>query len=68
METRTGSYLPVEIEEGKIIIDDEEFDGSKHVSHLKNCPKLAAEWEKKKKKFIERNSIFAGLNLKALSK
>ena len=68
LETRTGSYLPVEIEDGKITIADEEFDGSKHNSHLKNCPPLALEWEIKKKKFIQRNNVFAGLDLKALSK
>jgi len=68
LETQTGSYLPVEIPEGPVTKEDEDYDKDKDVSHLKNCPPLAAEWEKKKKKFIERNNIFAGLDLKALSR
>lgn len=68
LETRTGSYLPVEIPEGKIIIEEEEFDGSKHKSHLIKCEPLRNEWDKKKQKFIQRNNMFAGLDFKALSK
>lgn len=69
LETTTGSVLPVEIAEGVKPPDEErDYDKDKDVSHLKNCPKLAAEWEKKKKKFIERNNPFAFLDYKALQK
>lgn len=71
LETRTGSYLPIDISEGPIIIEDEEFDGTKHISHLKTCPekkKLVEEWDKKKQKFIERNNPFAFLAAKVLNK
>ena len=67
METRTGSYLPVEIPEGNFSIPDQEFDGKENQSHLKNCPQLAAEWEQKKKKFVERNNPF-NLSIKELSR
>lgn len=69
LETIKGSCLPVEIPEGEIKIKaEDEFNGKIHTSHLKNCPKLAAEWDKKKKKFIDRNNPFAFLNYKALQK
>lgn len=69
LETIKGSFLPVEIPEGEIKIKaEDEFDGKIHTSHLKNCPPLAAEWEKKKKKFIDRNNPFAFLNYKELNK
>lgn len=53
LETVTSSFLPVEIPEGEITIEEKEYDKEKHTSHLKNCPKLAAEWEWKKKKLIK---------------
>lgn len=38
-----GSFLPVEIINGKEHYDGE-FDKTKHVSHLLNCPKLQEQW------------------------
>lgn len=66
------SVLPVEIPEGDLIYDDDErFDSKKHKSHLLNCPKLQAEWQKKKMKFIkQRNALaaFAPANLEELTR
>ncbi len=43
------SYLPVEII-NETEIFDYSFDKHKHVSHLKNCPQLQAQWEDVKEK------------------
>lgn len=42
------SFLPVEIIRGDEM-NDIEFEKNKHVSHLKNCTPLQAQWESVKK-------------------
>lgn len=59
MNTSTGSVLPVEVTSCEVTFyEDDEFDGKKHVSHLKNCEPMALAWEKKKVKWIKQRSLF----------
>ena len=57
METKTGSYLPVEVRENEGYEDDEIFNSEKHKSHLLNCKPRSADWDKVKKSFIDVNLI-----------
>lgn len=66
--TETNSVLPVEIPEGEILIEDEQFNASIHKSHLLKCIPLRNEWNEKKKKFIERENPFGFLTPKELAK
>ncbi|NMB81319.1 MAG: hypothetical protein GYA14_05830 [Ignavibacteria bacterium] len=50
---RINSFLPVELITGEEI-NDSVFDGSKHKSHLLNCPALQEQWMQVKKRIAEK--------------
>lgn len=53
MDTDNGSVLPVEMQEGQLYTDDDVYDKNIHKSHLLNCPKQAAAWVVKRRKYIK---------------
>ncbi|QQS35749.1 MAG: hypothetical protein IPM56_16130 [Ignavibacteriales bacterium] len=59
MKTNNDSVIPVEIAEGELTLkDDCVFNSRDFVSHLKNCKKLQAEWNEKKKQFLPKINPF----------
>jgi len=56
--SRRGSYLPVELDKNGPVYRNDEFDGNKHISHLKNCQRMQKNWQKKKYDIVK---YFKGL-------
>ncbi|HQI42434.1 MAG TPA: hypothetical protein PK665_15170 [Ignavibacteriaceae bacterium] len=66
MNTKTGSILPVEVEEGKTYTDDDVFDYKIHKSHLLKCVEMRNRWKRFQYDFFKRQESLLALSDKDL--